>query len=120
MAKKILIVDDDENIQMILEDFLSGRGLHVFKALNGKEALDLVDAEAPDLVLLDMILPGMTGLEVLKGIKKKRPETVVIMLSGFQEENAAKEALAHGAYDYLTKPVSLERLENEFINRILE
>lgn len=110
MPKKILVVDDDETVRNILADFLSSQGLQVFQAGNGLRGLDVAEKEKPDIVLLDLIMPHITGIETLKRIKAKFPEMVVVILSGNQEEGTARDAVKLGAYDYLSKPVSLDRL----------
>ncbi len=118
--KKILVIDDDLHLRELMVDFFSMKGFAVVQASDGRKGLEAIRKEKPDLVFLDLIMPNMNGLEVLeqmKGEGKDRP--IIIMLSGNQEEDAAREAVRLGAYDYLTKPFSFEKLENEFINRIL-
>lgn len=109
---KVLIVDDDKSVRNFLEKFLKQKGyLWVKSVSTGKEALDIIEKDRIKLVLLDIKLPGMDGIEVLRKIKKIKPDTDVIMITGFPEESTAKEALKLGAYDYIMKPFDLAYLE---------
>lgn len=118
-SKKILVIDDEPSIGRLIQDFLTSRGFSVLTAQEGARGIEILERERPDLVFLDVLMPKMNGLEVLKRIKMKLPSCAVIMLSAVQEEETAREAIRLGAYDYLTKPVDLVRLENEFVRRIL-
>ena len=118
-SKKILVIDDEPNIGRLIHDFLTAKGFTVFAALEGIKGIEILEREKPDLVFLDVLMPRMNGLEVLKQIKKKLPSCAVIMLSAVQEEDTGREAIRLGAYDYLTKPIDLAKLENEFVRRIL-
>lgn len=119
MAKKILVVDDEPQIRRLLVKFLGGHGFQMLEASDGKEALTIFEKENPDLVFMDVIMPGLNGLQALKQIHQKSPATPVIMLSALYEEETAREAIEYGAYDYLTKPVDLKRLKTDFVDRIL-
>ena len=117
--QKILVIDDDVSIRSLLSSFLASRGYQVFQAATGTKGVEAMADTPADLVLLDLGLPDMTGLEVLKKIRKSFPQAVVLMLSGSQDEKSAREALRFGAYDYLTKPIDLETLATDFLQRIL-
>ena len=120
MNKTILIVDDEENLCALFSDSLT-QGYRVITASNGQKALQLAREENPDLILLDIKMPGMDGIEVLKKIKKLREEIVVIMLTGYGTLETAREAMKLGAYDYVTKPVDLfllRSLVNEALGRL--
>lgn len=120
MQKSVLVVEDDSMVRSMIVDYLTEIGFLVYEASDGPEALEIIARDHPSLILLDLRLNRMSGLEVLKKTKALAPETVVVVLSGNQEETIAKKAIAMGAYDYLTKPVSLEALEKHIINRIFE
>lgn len=115
---KILVVDDEPDIGELLQTFLESYGYHVIVASTSARAFELVHLEKPDLVFLDVIMPGMDGIQCLKEIRKIHPEGIVIMLSGLHDENVAKEAIRWGAYDYLTKPLDLQFLRNDLLPRI--
>ncbi|OPL12857.1 MAG: hypothetical protein AVO39_04120 [delta proteobacterium MLS_D] len=104
---KILIVDDEIQIIRLLGQYLESKGYDVFTATNGVEAIREAQAIEPDVVLLDHIMPGMGGIEVLKAIKEFRPETVVIMLTAVIDESMIQATLASGADDFITKPFNL-------------
>ncbi len=103
-----MIVDDEESIRQSLSDVLKDEGFDVILAGDGQEALKMLDSNMPDLVILDIWMPAMDGTEVLKEIKKIRPELEVIMISGHGNIEAAVKAIKLGAYDYIEKPLSLE------------
>ncbi len=111
MAKhKILVVDDEHLIRWSLEQSLRKQGNEVQTAASGEEGLRLVREEAPDLVLLDVQLPGIDGLEVLKKIKEIDEEIIVIMLTALGVLETAVKAMRLGAYDYINKPFNLDEL----------
>jgi two-component system NtrC family response regulator len=112
MNKTILIVDDEKDLCAILSDALSQDHYRVVTAFNGKTALQLAKKEKPDLILLDIKMPGMDGLEVLRKIKKMKKEIVVIMFTGYGTLETAREAMKLGAYDYVTKPVDFLLLKS--------
>jgi len=112
MNKTILIVDDEKDLCTVLSDSLSQDRYRVVTAFNGKTALQIAKKEKPDLMLLDIKMPGMDGIEVLKKIKKMREELAVIMFTAFGTLETAREAMKLGAYDYVTKPVDLFLLKS--------
>jgi len=112
MNKTILIVDDKKDFCTVLSDSLSQDRYRVVTAFNGKTALQLAKKEKPDLILLDIKMPGMDGIEVLKKIKKMRKEIAVIMFTAFGTLETAREAMKLGAYDYVSKPVDLFLLKS--------
>jgi DNA-binding NtrC family response regulator len=107
MNKTILIVDDEKDLCTILSDSLSRDRYRVVTAFNGKMGLQLVEKEKPDLILLDIKMPGMDGIEVLRKIKKMKKEIVVIMFTAYGTLETARKAMKLGAYDYVTKPIDL-------------
>jgi DNA-binding NtrC family response regulator len=112
MSKTILVVDDEKEICTILYDNLSQEGYRVVTAYNGKKALELARKEKPDLVLLDIKMPEMDGIEVLRRIKKIRKKIVVIMLTAYGTLETARKAMKLGAYEYITKPFDLFQLKS--------
>jgi two-component system, NtrC family, nitrogen regulation response regulator NtrX len=108
---KILIIDDEKNIRLTLRDILEDEGHHVLEAGTGEDGLALLKNENVDLVLLDVRLPGMDGIEVLKGIREIDETLDVIMISGHATVGTAVDALRIGAYDFLEKPLSLARVK---------
>ena len=117
--KKILIADDEPELREAVMDYLKDEGFKTYQASNGTECLKMIEEDPPNLVLLDIRMPGMDGLEVLRRINEKFPNIVVIVISGTHDIQVAKEAIRLGACDYITKPVSLEMLHNDYINRFL-
>lgn len=111
---KILLVDDEICYVNVLSNRLSKRNIFATKAYSGTEALQALRRDDFDVVILDLKLEDMDGIEVLKILKKMAPETSVIMLTGHGSEEAAKDGIRAGAYDYLMKPCEL----NELIEKI--
>ena len=110
MKPVILLVDDEDTIRLFLEKTLRDEGYEALTAATGEEALDLASKELPDLVLLDLKLPDINGIEVLKRIKESIPEIVVVMLTAFGDIETAVSAIKRGAFDFVSKPVNLEQL----------
>ncbi|MCD6378974.1 sigma-54-dependent Fis family transcriptional regulator [bacterium] len=106
----VLLVDDESTIRLFLEKTLKDDGYETFTAADGEEALRIVEKELPDLVLLDLKLPGINGLEVLDRVKKDYPEICIIMLTAFGDIETAVLAMKKGAFDFVSKPVNLEQL----------
>jgi two-component system, NtrC family, nitrogen regulation response regulator NtrX len=107
---QILITDDEKSIRNILRDILEFEKYRVLEAENGEEAIDIVNREQVDLVILDIKMKGMDGLEVLSRLKEKLPELPVIMISGHGTIQIAVDATKKGAYDFIEKPPDLNRL----------
>ncbi len=100
----ILIVDDDFDIREVLKDRLESLGYGVVEASNGQEALSLLEKQTPHLVLLDIEMPGMNGLEVLREIRKKEKDLTVVMITAYGTVERAVQAMREGAYDFIPKP----------------
>ena len=107
----ILIVDDEEDIRLYLGDALSQDGFEVYTAKNGREGIGLVQQHSIDMVLLDLNLPDIGGLEVLKEIKRTDVHSAIIIITAFGDIRSAVEAMRLGAYDYLTKPFDIEDIQ---------
>ena len=110
MKPKILVIDDDTSLRRVLEYNLQEAGYQVLSAAGGEEGLRLFAEEAPALVITDMKMPGMDGMQVLKAVKECSPETLVIMITAFGTVDVAVEAMKAGAYDYITKPFNRDEL----------
>lgn len=110
MQRSVLIVDDEQVLASAMADYLSRHGYAAKVEASGELALKSIEADSPDLVLLDYRLPRMDGLAVLRKIKDSRPEIEVIMLTAHGSVEKAVEAMRFGAYDYLSKPIDLEEL----------
>ena len=112
MDTKILIVDDGEVVRLSYCRSLAGAHCKVELVEDGKEALQAMEQCPADVVLLDLRMPGMDGMSVLKMIKQKWPETEVVIITGYPTVETAKEAVRLGAYDYLAKPVGPDEVVN--------
>jgi len=110
MQKTILIVDDEEGICKSLGDILVDEGYNVLTANSGEEAIKILDEELPSLVLLDIWLPGIDGMEVLETIKNLHAQLPVVMMSGHGTIETAVKATKLGAFDFIEKPLSLEKV----------
>jgi two-component system NtrC family response regulator len=108
---RILVVDDDESLRRVLQVQLQDLGYEVATATGGSDALALLAESPRELVLTDLRMPGMSGLELLKRIRNEHPETVVIVITAFGSIETAVEAMRAGAYDYVTKPIVPDALE---------
>jgi two-component system response regulator FlrC len=107
----ILIVDDEQNMRVALFEALSRNGHDVAVAENGQMALEMIAKHPPDLVVTDIKMPGMDGLELLRQVKALRPELPVVIMTGFATVDTAVEAMKQGAFDYLLKPFPVEVIE---------
>ena len=108
---KLLIVDDESDIREFARNFFKKRKIEVTVASGGRQALELIAHEKPDLVLLDVRMEEMTGIEVLRELRHGNPSAKVIMVSGVEDEDTIKEANALGVIGYIHKPFILEELE---------
>jgi len=112
MSYSLLVVDDEALTLRTISRALGEEGYEVFLASSGEEALEMYAQEKPDLALLDVVLPGIDGIEVLRQIKKQNPAAIVLMMSAYHQVERAVEAMKLGAYDYLIKPFHLADLAN--------
>ena len=108
---RILVVDDEPDAVELLQEFLTAKGYDVIIACDGEEALRQVKDHRPHLILLDVRMPKLNGLEVLKRVREIDHEVGVIMVTAVNEEETGREALKLGAFDYITKPLDLPYLE---------
>lgn len=110
LKAKVLLVDDEEDFLSTLAERLETRGLKVSTAASGEQALAKIDNEGFDLIVLDLAMPGMDGIETLKRLKAKQPEAEIIILSGQGSIKTSIEAMKHGAEDFMEKPVNITDL----------
>lgn len=111
MARRILVIDDDTSLRRVVEYTLLEEGYEVLVAASGEEGMELFAEWQPVLVITDMKMPGMSGFEVLKEIKARSAETLVIIVTAFGEVEVAVKAMKLGAYDFITKPLSRDELK---------
>jgi two-component system nitrogen regulation response regulator NtrX len=110
MLPSVLVVDDEPSIVQSLSGLLSDEGYKVSTAVNGYDALKVVDSDSPDLVLLDIWMPGLDGIETLKEIKKYHPHIQVIIITGHGNVETAVKATKLGAFDLIEKPLSIDKI----------
>jgi len=106
----VLVVDDEKAVRESCRETTQLNGFHTFVADSAEQAYKVLDQHAIDIVLLDLKLPGACGLEALREVKKRRPDSVVIIITGCATVASAVQAMKQGAYDYITKPFTLEEL----------
>ncbi|MET3575772.1 response regulator [Bhargavaea ullalensis] len=116
--KRILVVDDQNGIRLLLAEVFRREGHETVLAKNGFEALERLRETEPDCVLLDMKMPGMDGIEVLKEIKAAAPATPVLMMTAYGEQEQIDAAKELGAADYFTKPFDIHELRTA-VNELL-
>ena len=116
---KILTVDDEDGIDSFLYEFFSARNYEVLNARSGKEAVRLVKKHRPRIVLLDIKMRGLDGIETLQLIKDADKDIYVVMVTGEKDDDMIKRAMAAGADAYVTKPLSLEYLEKVVLQKFL-
>jgi two-component system response regulator (stage 0 sporulation protein F) len=107
---KVLIVDDQFGIRVLLQEVLQREGYEIFQAPNGPVALEIAQREHPDVILLDMKIPGMDGLEILRNIRKLELDSKVIMMTAYGELDLIQEAMEMGALAHFTKPFDIDEL----------
>ena len=110
---KVLLVDDEEEFVSTLAERLELRNIETFVATDGDQALQIVERDKPPVVVLDVMMPGIGGLDVLQKIKQKQPETQVILLTGHGSTRDGIKGMRLGAFDYVMKPVKIEDLINK-------
>ncbi len=108
--KRILVVDDDVDIVRIVTKMLAQEDYQVFTSVSGEEALEKVQKEKPDILLLDIMMPRMNGLEVLRRVKEIDPAITIIMITAFGDIDSYLDAMESGAFEYINKPFESEEL----------
>jgi len=117
---KLLVVDDEADILFFLKSYFQTKDFEVSTAQSGEEAIGKVKEIRPHIVLMDIIMPGMGGLEALKKIKEIDPAIGVIMATAVLDNSAAEQAIAAGAYDYVSKPFDLKYLETTVLIKLIK
>lgn len=117
--KRLLIVDDQQGIRLLLNEVLKKEGYVTYLAAKGLEALKYADEQDMDCVLLDMKIPGMDGIEILRRLKEKFPKLPVFMMTAYGELDVVQEALNLGAIRYFTKPFDIFEVRDE-VNKALQ
>jgi DNA-binding response OmpR family regulator len=108
--KRILVVEDDAEMRSLLKDFFSEEGFEIDSVSNGSEAFRILVRELFDLVITDIRMPGLTGLDILPGIKKLQPKVPIIVITAFGSEEVQRKAFEKGANAYLEKPIHFQNL----------
>ena len=111
-TEKILVVDDELFVRELLLEFLSSQGYEVALADSGEKAVELMQTEPANVVLVDLKMPGMDGIQTLKEIKKTAPDALGIIMTGYPTVESSIEALRQGAHDYVVKPFKLNDLKS--------
>jgi CheY-like chemotaxis protein len=111
IMKTVLIADDDENIRAILEEVLKREGYRTVFAVNGQEAVEKVREESPDLLILDIRMPGMHGIEALEAVRRENKTLPIIMCSGLEKLKEDFAVVSSDISAFLTKPVDIEELK---------
>lgn len=109
--KKVLVVDDEPLFCEMVSKFLVGKGYSVVEAYGGEQALTIYSENRPDVVVLDVRMPGKDGLETLQELRASDPEASVIMVTAVLDDEVVGQTMADGALDYITKPLNLHSLE---------
>ena len=117
--RNVLIVDDDPDVLSMLQRLLKKLEYNPFVAQNGEEALQIIDTNKVDVVVSDLVMPEMDGMELLKRVKSRKGDLPFLMITGHPTIETAVEAIKKGAYDYLTKPFQIEEVQIK-IDRALE
>ncbi|MDA8138089.1 MAG: response regulator [Desulfobacteraceae bacterium] len=110
MAEKILLVDDEKDFLSVMSERMKNRGMEVTTAESAKDALQEVERGSFDAIVLDLMMPGVDGIETLKAIKRSKPELQVILLSGHATLEKGIEAMKLGALDFVEKPANIDEL----------
>ncbi|RHW40026.1 response regulator [Lysinibacillus yapensis] len=117
--KNILIVDDQKGIRLLLNEVFTKEGYNVYQAANGLEALKIIDCHKVDCMMLDMKIPGMNGLEILKSVGERNVKIPVFMMTAFEEEELIEEARRLGMTKYFRKPFNIFEIRDE-VNVLLK
>ena len=117
--EQILIIDDDQDLCETFAHYLKDCGFSVAYALNGRDGLKTIEELAPDLLLLDIRMPGMNGLETVRQIIQRYPNLRVMVMTAFFDPDTAKQAIEYGACEFLSKPIKIEDLLQHYIEPLL-
>jgi DNA-binding response OmpR family regulator len=118
--ERILVVDDEIHVVRLLQKYLTSKGYEVYTATDGLEAIQKVKDVRPHIVLLDILMPGMGGIDTLKEIKKINSKIAVIMVTAVIDEELAQRTLQLGADDYIVKPFDLNYIETCVLVKMIQ
>ncbi len=118
MKSRILIVDDEESIREFLEIMLKKEGYEITTAVDGLNAKEILTKKSFDMIISDMQMPNMTGIELLKHVKESYPDIVFMIITAFGTTETAVEAMKMGAYDYVTKPFKIDEVRLNIANAL--
>jgi two-component system, OmpR family, response regulator len=107
---RVLLVDDEEDLSLVLAERLEMRGFEATGVISSEEALKLLEQRAFDVIVLDVKMPGIGGIELMRMIRKAHPETQVILFTGHGSHKEGEQGIGEGAFDYLIKPIKIEDL----------
>jgi DNA-binding response OmpR family regulator len=107
---RIMIIEDDEAMRSLLEDFFEEEGFETDSASNGADALRILSKDHLDLIITDIRMPGLTGLDILPRLRRLKPETSIIVMTAYGSEDVRRRSLDRGATTYLEKPIHLSQL----------
>jgi DNA-binding NtrC family response regulator len=116
MSEKVLLVDDEKEFLEIMSERMKARDMEVTTATSAQQALEIIEKESFDAIILDFQMPGMDGMDALKAIKAKKPELQIILLTGYATIEKGVEAMKIGATDFIEKPADLEVLAEKIKN----
>ena len=116
MSEKVLLVDDEKEFLEIMSERMKARDMEVTTATSAQQALEIIEKESFDAIILDFQMPGMDGMDALKAIKAKKPELQIILLTGYATVEKSVEAMKIGATDFVEKPADLEVLAEKIKN----
>ena len=116
MSEKVLLVDDEKEFLEIMSERMKARDMEVTTATSAQQALEIIEKESFDAIILDFQMPGMDGMDALKAIKAKKPELQIILLTGYATIEKGVEAMKIGATDFVEKPADLEVLAEKIKN----
>lgn len=116
--KRILIIEDDEEMRALLKDFFDEEGFKTDSVPDGSEAFRILVREIFDIVITDIRMPGLTGLDIIPGVRRLQPETSIIVITAFGSEEVHRKAMERGANSYLEKPLRFHELR-EMVHELL-
>ena len=118
IKSRLLVVDDEKDIRDYLTEFFTEKGFEAHSASSGAEALRMLKVLRPHLILLDVKMPEMSGIETLRKIRDLDREVGVIMITGLHDQKVGRDSLKYGASDFITKPIDLHYLETSIMDKI--
>src|SRR5512137_1742909 len=115
----VLIVDDEPSVRQTLSEWMRKKNFQVFEAEGGRQAMEMIQRDDPDIVISDVVMPGMDGIQLLKEAKAVKADTPFLMISGYPSHSIASSVMKNGASDYLPKPFTPEVLTRRVSRTII-